>query len=182
MAMSAARTVRATAALLCIALTAACSSGGRSATTVPNRIATSQHPTPAACVLVQQVDATNLFGRQATGVSVPNSSHAQSVCGFGADTNADKNAIDNIAYSLLVYVYDDTTHYAPEGVKGAERVAGVGEHAFRYVRGDLVTLLFVQHGETVLLAYSITGLVSHAKSRAAMEQLVALARTAAGRM
>jgi hypothetical protein len=141
-----------------------------------------QHRTPAACVLVQPADAARLFGRPATAVSVPNSSHAASVCGFNADTSSDKNAIDNITYSLLAYVYDGTTQYSPGEAKGAKTVEGVGERAFTVVHGDLLTLAFVKNGETVVIAYSITGLANHPKPAAATSDVIALAKTAASRV
>ena len=133
-------------------------------------------------MLTQPADASRLFGRPATSVSVPNSAHAESVCGFSANTSADKNAIDNVTYTLLVYVYDGTTQYTSTRPKDAKVISGLGDHAFMVVRGDLVTVAFVKNGETVVLAHSITGLANHPKASAASDQVVALAKQAASRM
>jgi len=131
---------------------------------------------------VQQADATKLSGRSATAVSVPNSSKADSVCGFNAHTHPEPNAIDDVIYSLLAYVYDGTDQYAPARATGAKNVTGVGDRAFTTVRDDLLTLAFVKNGETVLLAYSITGFADHPKSSASAASLIALGKQAASRM
>jgi hypothetical protein len=113
---------------------------------------------------------------------VPNSAHAESVCGFNANTIPNKDAIDNITYSLLTYVYDGTKAYAPAVAKGPKILNGVGERAFSVAHGDLLTLAFVKNGETVVLAYSITGIGKHPKPAASTNDVIALARTAASRM
>jgi len=132
---------------------------------------------------VQPADATNLFHRPATAVEVPNSSHADSVCGFTAQTASDKNAIDNVTYSLLTYVYDGTKQYSTSaGAKAAKAVNGVGDKAFTVLRDDLLTLAFVKNGETVVVSYAITGLTKHPKAAAATNDLIALGKNAASRM
>jgi hypothetical protein len=134
-------------------------------------------------VLFQQPDATKLFHLPATAVVVQNSSHAESVCGFSANSRSDKNAIDNVVYSLLTYVYDGTGQYdTTEGAKATKPINGLGDKAFSAVRDDLLTVAFVKNGETVVVAYAITGLAHHPKPAAAANDVVALARTAASRM
>src|SRR5262249_35142183 len=97
-------------------------------------------------------------------------------------TSADKNAIDNVTYTLLVYVYDGTTQYSSTRAKGAKAVDGLGERAFSVVRGDLVTVTFVKNGETIVVAYSITGLANHPKASAATDDVIAFAKNAASRV
>lgn len=171
---------------LCAAVlaSAGCQSGG---TASGGKTSLSDAPpvskrTAAACILVKQPDATVLFGRAAQQVAVQNAAGATSVCGWRASTSSDPNAVDGVVYSLLVYVYDDVTHYSEKIVKGARVLTGLGDRAFTAQAADLLTVEFVDHGQTISLRYAITALVAHPSSRADLHRLVDLARSAAQRV
>lgn len=151
-------------------------------TTPTAPLSAATHRTAAACVLVRQDGATNLFGRSAQQVAVQNAVGAASICGWRASTNPDPNAVGAVTYSLLVDVYDDTTHYSEETVQGAKHLDGIGEKAFMFQAADLLSLEFVYRGQMVSMRYSITSLLAHQDSGASSDQLVALAKEAVGRM
>ena len=165
-------------------MAATCTSCGAQSTglrtTSPRPVA--QSVTAAACVLVQQVDANGLFAQNAVRVAVENKARAASVCGYSANSTVDPNTIDNITNSLLVYVYDGSTHFTQAKADDRKPIAGLGDEAFRVVRGDLLSVAFTAKGQSVEIDYSITGLGPHPSAGSFADSLIALARRAAERM
>jgi hypothetical protein len=174
------------ACVLVAALTfAACSSGGNSggkSTQTSTPLASAKARTAAACVLVQQPDATALIGRAAKQVAIEHGAGSASRCGWQADTNPDPNALDDVVHSVTVYVYDGTNQYAERYTRGAQHVDGIGDRAFTFPGADTLAVEFVKNGQTVLIRYSITGIAAHPSPAAARARLVGLARIASGRM
>ena len=177
------RSLRSAGVALTLVVLSACSSGApTSGGSTTAALAAARSSTAAACVLVQQADAEILFGRKATRVEVKNTAHADSVCGYSANSNADAATIDNVVDSLLVYVFDGTAHFTKANTSDATPVAGLGDGAFEVTRGDLVSVSFMANGQSVEIDHSITGLGTHPTAAASTAQLVELARTATTRM
>jgi len=170
--------VAATALLL-----AACGSDvSRSASSTTSPLAAAHLLTVPACVLVHLDDASGLFAHAARRVKVDNKAKAASVCGYSADSNTDPNTIDNISYDLLVYVYDGTKRFTQTMATDTHPVTDLGDGAFQAVRGDLLSVAFTAHGQTVEIDLSITGLADHPKVDARAVQVIDIARLAISRM
>lgn len=168
-----------------LVVVASCSTGphrGSGSAPASSPLDSARRRTAAACVLVLAPEASALFGRPAREVAVSQAGHAESVCGYSANTTSDTTAFDNITYSLIVYVYDDTTQYEQPIAGAATPIAGIGERALRISRSDLVAIEFVKNGQTVLISYSITALTHHPTPNTNAAQLVGLARMAANRV
>jgi len=166
-----------------VLLVAGCAAGSAHPPAPTTNPLTAAHSvTAAACVLVRQDDAITLFGHTAARVAVENKVRAASVCGYSASSNSDPNTIDNITDSLLVYVFDGSTHFTQSKASDSTPIAGLGDGAFQVVRGDLLSVAFMAKGQSVEIDFSITGLSTHPAAGASGAQLVAIAHLAAGRM
>ena len=133
-------------------------------------------------MLVQQADTTRLFTHTASRVVVDNKAHAASVCGYTANSNTDPNTIDNIIETLLVYVYDGTTRFTQTKAADSQPIANLGDSAFQVTRGDLLSVAFLAHGQTVEIDFSITGLADHPAVATVASQVTKIARQALTRM
>lgn len=133
-------------------------------------------------MLVQQADTTRLFTHTAARVVVDNKAHASSVCGYSANSNADPNTIDNVIETLLVYVYDGTTRFTQTKAADSQPIADLGDSAFQVTRGDLLSVAFVAHGQTIEIDFSITGLADHPAAATFAVQVIKIARLALTRM
>jgi hypothetical protein len=140
-------------------------------------------PNVAACSLVPQADATQLFGHPAQLVASPGATSALSTCVWQADTNPDPNSLDNVEYRLQVHIYPTSNFYMEKYVKGAKHLSGIGTRAFDSTQGSLAQLAFMKYGRTVTLDYGIEAITANPKPKASdqLDALVAIARAAASR-
>ena len=140
-------------------------------------------PNVAACSLVPQADATQLFGHPALLANSAGVSSALSTCIWQANTSPDPNALDNIEYKLQVHIYPTEQYYMEKYLKGAKPVAGIGTRAFIRPGGPLSQMAFVKYGRTVTLDYSVEAITANPKPKTSDQQdaFVAIARAAASR-
>ena len=136
-----------------------------------------------ACTLVSRVQATALFGHPATKSVPADPGGAASVCLWKAD--AAPGTVGDVAYLLQVHVYADALHYSEKVYPNARLLSDIGDRAIAVDEGmGIYAVQFVKGGRTVTIAYSVNAIGgdTHAKAATQSNEVIALARTAAGRM
>jgi hypothetical protein len=137
-----------------------------------------------ACRIVNQSDAGDLFGTPASQTpDVTGGAGATSTCVWKAETDPGSTT-KNQKYLLQVRVYPNSNYYTGLKSLGGTKVNGVGDKAIVRSTAATDTLAFVQKGQTVSIAYSITGFqgapVQNPKSQ--QDTLVRIGKQAASRL
>jgi hypothetical protein len=138
----------------------------------------------AACKLVDEPDASALFGVPAK--SAPDAigqGGAASECIWEADDNADHS------YLLQVRIYDDVNHYGGETAglfPNKQPVSGLGDKAF-VNSGDTIAgtdVQFVKDGKTYTVNYGITNVMADVRKNASdqADELVELVKSNAAKV
>ncbi len=175
-------------ALVCfgaLALGACSSSGGGGENKAGARIDTKPTlPAPGngsqgsakACSIVTEANATKLFGTKAAQApDVTGGTGATSTCVWKAgDANNE--------HLLQVRVYPNTNYYDGAKALGGSSVKGLGDKAIVRSAGTLLTLTFVQDGQTVAMSYSITGSDAQKKPESQTKTVESIGKQAAARL
>jgi hypothetical protein len=137
-----------------------------------------------ACSIVTQSDAGDLFGMQAAQTpDVTGGSGATSTCVWKAETDPGSTTKDQ-KYLLQVRIYPNTDYYTGVKSLGGTSVKGVGDKAVVRSTPTTDTLAFVKKGQTVDIAYSITGFQGRptADPKSQQDTLVRIGKQAASRL